>query len=203
MRQLRFDQRLQLIPCGRRGRPALPAGRALAYAYRTMKRPVRLVPVLASLLLLACSDGFSADGPPMGGRKVNTDFRLKTTDGRTLGPRDFPGKVVVVDFWATWCGPCRIQAQILEPVWRELKGSGLQILAADMGEPEPTVRSFLKDSPFPYPVLLDSDSKVSDALGIMALPTLLVIDRKGVVRYMQPGLTDGDTVKRIIQQAGG
>jgi peroxiredoxin len=168
-----------------------------------MRRSAYLAPFLASLLLLACSDGFSADGPPEGSRKVNTDFRLKTTDGRTLGPRDFPGKVVVVDFWATWCTPCRIQAQILEPVWKELKGRDVQILAADMGEPEPTVRSFLKESPFPYPVLLDSDSKVSDALGIMALPTLLVIDRKGVARYMQPGLTDGDTVRRIIQQAGG
>jgi cytochrome c biogenesis protein CcmG, thiol:disulfide interchange protein DsbE len=153
---------------------------------------------LAVLLLLACggtSAGAAADS--------KVAFRLKTTDGRTLGPRDFPGQVVVVDFWATWCAPCRIQAQILEPVSRDLRGHGVQFLAANMGEPEDTVRGFLKENPFAYPVLLDSDSKVSDALGIMALPTLMVVDKKGGLRYLQAGLADGDTVKRIIRQAGG
>jgi thiol-disulfide isomerase/thioredoxin len=111
--------------------------------------------------------------------------------------------VVVVDFWATWCAPCRIQAQILEPVVRDLQGHGVQFLAADMAEPEDTVRGFLKENPFPYPVLLDSDGKISDDLGITALPTLMVVDKKGGLRYLQPGLADGDTIKRIIREAGG
>jgi cytochrome c biogenesis protein CcmG/thiol:disulfide interchange protein DsbE len=158
----------------------------------------RFVAGLALLLLLAC--GGSSAGTS---RDSKLDFRLKTTDGRTLGPMDFPGQVVVVDFWATWCAPCRVQAQILEPVARDLKGHGVQFLAADMAEPEDTVRGFLKDNPFPYPVLLDSDGKISDNLGITALPTLLVVDKKGGLRYLQPGLADGDTIKRIIREAGG
>jgi cytochrome c biogenesis protein CcmG/thiol:disulfide interchange protein DsbE len=157
-------------------------------------RDASIVSVVAVLLLLSCSSGSSAADPKV-------DFRLKTTDGRTLGPRDFPGQVVVVDFWATWCGPCRLQAQILEPVWRDLKGHGVQFLAADMGEPEETVKGFLHNSPMPYPVLLDADGKISDALGITALPTLLVIDKHGGVRYLQAGLADGDAIKRIIRQA--
>jgi cytochrome c biogenesis protein CcmG/thiol:disulfide interchange protein DsbE len=159
------------------------------------RSPFALASIFAVLLLLACSAGSSASDPKV-------DFRLKTTDGRTLGPRDFPGQVVVVDFWATWCGPCRMQAQILEPVWRDLKGHGVQFLAADMGEPEDIVRGFLRHNPLPYPVLLDMDSKISDALGITGLPTLMVIDKRGGVRYFQPGLADGDTIKRIIRQAG-
>jgi thiol-disulfide isomerase/thioredoxin len=156
--------------------------------------------VVATFLLLACSDGSSATGAPAGAK---LDFRLKTTDGRTLGPRDFQGKVVVVDFWATWCGPCRMQAKILEPVSRDLAGQGVQFLAADMGEPETTVRGFLKTNPFPYPVLLDVDSAISDSFGVTALPTLMILDKKGGLRYLRAGLTDGDTLKRIIQQIGG
>jgi thiol-disulfide isomerase/thioredoxin len=147
------------------------------------------------LLAVAC-------GGASGGDQAKLDFHLKTTDGRTLGPRDFRGQVVVVDFWATWCAPCRIQAQILEPMSRDLQGHGVQFLAADMGEPEDTVRGFLKGNPFPYPVLLDSDNKISDQLGITALPTLMVIDRKGGLRYLQAGLADSDTLRRIIREAG-
>jgi len=150
------------------------------------------------LLLTACGGSGPGAGP-----ESKVAFRLKTTDGRTLGPRDFPGQVVVVDFWATWCAPCRIQAQILEPVSRDLQGHGVQFLAADMGEPEDTVRSYLQGNPFPYPVLLDVDGKISDDLGISALPTLLVIDKQGGLRYLQAGLADGDTIKRIIREAGG
>lgn len=161
-------------------------------------RCARAACCLLSLALLACG------GRPAGtAQDGKLKFRLKTTDGRTLGPTDFPGQVVVVDFWATWCAPCRIQAQILEPVARDLQGHGVQFLAADMAEPEDTVRGFLKENPFPYPVLLDSDGKISDDLGITALPTLLVVDKKGGLRYLQPGLADGDTIKRIIQEAGG
>jgi thiol-disulfide isomerase/thioredoxin len=150
-------------------------------------------------VLLACGDGSSAGGAQS---SAKLDFRLKTTDGRTLGPPDFPGKVVVVDFWATWCGPCRLQAKLLEPVVRDLKGKGVQFLAADMGETEDTVRGYLRENPFAYPVLLDVDSRISDSFNITALPTLMVIDRKGSLRYLAPGLADGDTLKRIIAQAG-
>lgn len=157
-------------------------------------RPALLVAAIAVLLLFACSSGSSAGGA--------LDFHLKTTDGRTLGPRDFPGKVVVVDFWATWCVPCHLQAQILAPVVREMKGSGVQFLAADMGEPEDVVRGYLRQNPISYPVLLDIDGKISDGLGITALPTLLVLDKSGGLRYLQAGLADGNTIRRLIHQAG-
>ncbi len=181
----------------------------MPYAFGTMAptprlrhlfgRPTRLAPFFALLVLLACGDGSSAGGAPA---SAKLDFRLKTTDGRTLGPPDFPGKVVVVDFWATWCAPCRLQARILEPVVRELKGKNVQFLAADMGEEEATVRSYLRENPFGYPVLLDVDSRISDSFNITALPTLLIIDRKGGLFSLQAGLADGDTLKRRIQQAG-
>jgi cytochrome c biogenesis protein CcmG/thiol:disulfide interchange protein DsbE len=154
---------------------------------------------LAASLLLACADGSTAGaGTAIGGKP---GFRLKTTDGRVLGPVDFLGQVVVVDFWATWCAPCHLQAQILDPVSKDLKGRGVQFLAADLGEPEEIVKGFLAANPLPYPVLLDSDSKVSDSFNITALPTLMVIDKKGRLSFLRAGIADGDTVKQIIRHA--
>jgi thiol-disulfide isomerase/thioredoxin len=173
------------------------------------RRPVLAAAVFASLLLLSCKDGASAGKAAAGGGPpkppaVGTpiDFQLPSVDGRALGPRSFPGQVVVVDFWATWCLPCRLQAQILEPVYRDLKGRGVQFLAANVGETPDEVKKFLKDKPFPYPVLLDPEQKVATKLAVFALPTLLVVDKKGRVSYLQGGIADGDTLKALIKKAG-
>jgi thiol-disulfide isomerase/thioredoxin len=161
------------------------------------RRPFLLAAAVC-FLFLSCDGATAGNGPASGPR---TDFRLKTTDGRTLGPKDFPGQVVVVDFWATWCGPCHLQAQILEPVYRDFKGRGVQFLAANVGEEPDLVKKFLKDKPFPYPVLLDPEDDISADLGIVALPTLLVVDKKGKVAYFQSGIADGDTLRQIIKKA--
>jgi cytochrome c biogenesis protein CcmG, thiol:disulfide interchange protein DsbE len=169
------------------------------------RRPVLAAAVFASLLLLSCKDGATAGNgaagkPPAPGTKV--DFQLPSVDGRKLGPQSFPGQVVVVDFWATWCLPCRLQAQILEPIYRDYKGRGVQFLATDVGETPDEVRKFLKEKPFPYPVLLDSNQETASKLGVFALPTLLVVDKKGKVTYLQSGIADGDTLRQLIKKAG-
>ncbi len=166
------------------------------------RRSVLVVASFASFLLLSCQEGATA---PAGkalkpGSKV--EFQLDSVDGRKLGPPDFRGQVVVVDFWATWCGPCHLQARILEPVYRDYKGRGVQFLAANVGEELETVKSFLKNKPFPYPVLLDPQDAVASNLGVFALPTLLVVDTKGRVTYFQSGIADGDTLRQMIKKAG-
>ena len=169
-----------------------------------MRRPsssrhVLMAAMTLSLLLLSCKDGVTAIGKPS---EAALNFRLKTVDGRTLGPKDFRGQVVVVDFWATWCLPCHVQARILEPIHKEYKGKGVQFLAANVGEDESTVRSFLKSKPIPYPVLLDPEDKVSTQLGVLQLPTLMVIDKTGKVSYFDAGIADAPTVRKILKQAG-
>ncbi|HSK79215.1 MAG TPA: TlpA disulfide reductase family protein, partial [Thermoanaerobaculia bacterium] len=101
----------------------------------------------------------------------------------------------------TWCGPCQIQAKILEPVYRDHKGSGVQFRAANVGEDLEKVKKFVKGKPFPYPVLLDPDDKISSTLGVLALPTLIVIDKKGKVSTVHSGLADGDTIRKAIKEA--
>ena len=164
------------------------------------RRSVLVAAAVASILLLSCQEGTAAGPKSKAGKKV--DFELTTVDGRALGPKNFPGQVVVVDFWATWCGPCHLQAQILEPIYRDFKGRGVQFLAANVGEDPETVKSFLKNKPFPYPVLLDPEDSVASKLGVVALPTLLVVDTKGNLAFFQPGLADADTLRAAIKKAG-
>ncbi|HEX4962789.1 MAG TPA: TlpA disulfide reductase family protein [Thermoanaerobaculia bacterium] len=166
------------------------------------RRSILMAVVTASFLLLSCGDASTAGRAAAPGPGVKADFRLKTVDGRLVGPKDFGGQVVVVDFWATWCMPCRLQAEILEPVYRDYKGRGVQFLAANVGEESDVVKKFLKDKPFPYPVLLDPQQAVATDLGVLALPTLLVVDKKGNIAYFQSGVADGDTVRQLIKQAG-
>lgn len=150
----------------------------------------------------AAAEPAGKPGSPVSASKVDTGFQLPSVDGRTLGPKSFPGQVVVVDFWATWCMPCRIQAQILEPIYQQYKGRGVQFLAADWGEGPDEVKKFLKEKPFPYPVLLDSDQAVGAKLGLTALPTLMVLSKKGEVVYFESGLVDADSLHEILRKAG-
>ena len=172
------------------------------------RRPVLAAAVFISLLVGSCKDGASAgkaaNGAPLKAAAAGTpaDFQLASVDGRKLGPKSFPGQVVVVDFWATWCLPCRLQAEILEPVYRDLKGRGVQFLAANVGETPDEVKKFLKEKPFPYPVLLDPDQVVATKMGVFGLPTLMVVDKKGKISYLQTGIADGDTLRALIKKAG-
>jgi len=153
--------------------------------------------------------GEAASGQPAAGAPAGTgesghpapDFRLATLDGERLGPPDFPGEVVVIDFWATWCGPCRLQAKFLEEVHAELDGDGVRFFALDVGEDEQTVRNYVEKTPFPYPVLLDPRETVSRRYGILGLPTLMIVDSRGQITYLETGVVDAKTLRRMIEAA--
>ncbi|MEM9558348.1 MAG: TlpA disulfide reductase family protein [Acidobacteriota bacterium] len=128
------------------------------------------------------------------------DFRLTSLDGSLVGPRDFLGKPVVVELWATWCGPCRAQKKELEKLQKAL-GDEVVILAVDQGEDAQTVRSYVGRDPFPYPVLLDPQQSLMQRYGVSGIPTIIVVDARGEVALVHTGVLDADTLRSIVQQS--
>ena len=119
------------------------------------------------------------------------DFRLPSTDGRSLGLADLRGKVVMVHFWATWCPPCVEELPTLAKLYEELKGGDFEMLAVSVDEGgSAAVNAFLRKNGLHLPVLLDPGAPVSHLYGTYKFPETYVVDRRGVVRYKVIGPRD-------------
>jgi peroxiredoxin len=130
------------------------------------------------------------------------DFRLASLGGGELGPDAFAGRVVLYEFWATWCTPCHVQVEILKSLYPRAREAGAEFVAIATGEPEEIVRRYAADHPSPYPSLLDPDERLSTALEVLGLPTLVVADRSGAIVWRQTGLTDAETIVAALTRAG-
>ncbi len=111
-------------------------------------------------------------------RRQHLDFTLEDLDGKQWDLRELAGKVVLVNFWATWCPPCRKEMPDLDTLYREYRGKGLVILAVS-DEERSKVAPFLAEHPVSYPVLLDPGRKVNDEFIVRGIPKSFVYDRAG------------------------
>lgn len=141
-------------------------------------------------------------GAPAAGGNSNPDFRLASLDGGQLGPADYPGQVVLVEFWATWCGPCRLQARFLEELYGEYAGQGVRFLAVNVGEELETVQRYVAKSPFSYPVLLDPKDTMTARYQLLGLPTVMIVDRQGNISFLNTGVSTADQLRRELDAAG-
>jgi len=114
-------------------------------------------------------------------RTEPTDFTLPLLGGENVSLSSYKGKVVILNFWATWCPPCRAEMPSMETLYKSFNGQGLEILAVDIGEDTSTVQKFIRSNGYTYPILLDSSKKISSIYGIKAIPTTYIIDREGKI----------------------
>ena len=125
------------------------------------------------------------------------DFTLKSLDGDSQQLSSLRGKVVVLDFWATWCPPCRAELPSIEKLNAEFAGK-VQFLGVN-DEDAGTVKGFLKKAGYTFPVLMDGKRQVHRTYGIRSIPVLLVIDRQGVIRQHFVGSRSQDALRSAIQ----
>lgn len=112
------------------------------------------------------------------------NFRLPTLNGGEMSMAGLGGKVVFLNFWATWCGPCRAEMPSMEALYRDFKKDGLEILAISSDlEGAPAVKPFVGEMNLSYPILLDPDFRVDDKYLIQSVPTTVIVDRNGVITH--------------------
>jgi thiol-disulfide isomerase/thioredoxin len=151
---------------------------------------------LLAATLLAAMPSFAVD---VGG--AAPDFRLPQLDKTApLGLSDVRGKVVLVDFWASWCGPCRESLPQYQKLYTELSRSDFEIVAVNLDEELKDAKKFLDAHPVTYPVVLDPAGDVPKAFGLIGMPTSYLIDRNGVVRLRNQSFKpqDIDTLRTEI-----
>ncbi len=138
---------------------------------------------LAGLLLAAlASASFAAPAP---------DFTLRTLDGRNLRLHEQRGRVVLVNFWATWCGPCRQEMPLLNQLFQKYRGSGFTLLGVNVDEDPRKAQAVASQLGLAFPVLLDADKAVSQRFELASMPSTVLIDRDGRVRYLHKGYQAG------------
>ena len=144
-------------------------------------------------LLLAASLGLSSAAMAVGVGEKAPSFSLPTLgSGQSMGLSKYKGRVVYVDFWASWCGPCRESLPMLNELRNELKRKGFEVLAINLDENTDDAKAFLKQFPVSYPVLLDPEGRIPEKYELPGMPTSFMIDKKGNVAKIHVGFKAAD-----------
>ena len=132
-----------------------------------------------------------------------TDFTLETlADAKPVRLSELKGKVVVLDFWATWCGPCRRWLPIVEQAHRDYAAKGLAVFAVNEREPESKVRAYLEQQKLDLPVLMDRSGSVGSIYRASSIPLTVVVGRDGNVLRVMVGLHEAEDLRDVLHEAG-
>ena len=124
-------------------------------------------------------------------------WTLSYLDGKPVSMDDFKGKVIVMDFWGSWCGPCRIELPIFQAIYEKYRDKGVVFLGMNYERPgggrdlKEVARDFIKMNRYSFPVVVDHEQVAANAYGITGFPTVFLIDKTGTIRYKNVGITEG------------
>lgn len=168
---------------------------------RSHARPSRSVFSIRSLLvavlmLISAASAIAAGTEtlltPMPEKPAAPDFELAGPGGEIYRLADFKGKPLIVNFWATWCPPCRAEMPAMQRAWEQVEAEGVGMIAINVGEDAETVQAFLEQVPVSFPLPLDTDSTVAQRWPMRGLPTTFVVSPEGRLVYKAIGEREWD-----------
>ncbi len=166
-----------------------------------LRRPA-VAPILALLVMaLACTDGGDASGDPLGAKRISSPappLAGDDLDGGSIALVDLKGDVVVVNFWATWCTPCRDEQPALERVHREYEDRGVEFLGVDERDDLAAARAWVDEFDVTYPSIQDPSGAWADDFGLFGYPDTFVIDATGTIRWAVYGQVGEEQLRQLI-----
>jgi thiol-disulfide isomerase/thioredoxin len=167
-------------------RPAMPRNVALV-----ARRPGLVALALAALLPLALAPAERTEAK-VAANAPAPDFALASRGGQKLSLSQYKGQVVMINFWATWCGPCRQEMPLLDAMYQKYKRMGFTLIGVNVEPDSNAADEFLKKVPVTFPIAFDPDSSVSKLYAVQGMPSSVIIDRKGNARVIHKGYRPGD-----------
>jgi peroxiredoxin len=140
---------------------------------------------LALLMIASTAMAADAGGPAPA-------FSLTDLTGQPETLSQYKGQVVMVNFWATWCGPCQQEMPLLDQMYKKYKPAGFTLIGVNVDKEAPPVKELMARKPVSFPVLLDPANQVSKAYHVDEMPSSVIVDRKGQIRYIHRGYKPGD-----------
>lgn len=134
------------------------------------------------------------------------DFTLKSNSGKNLKLSEQRGDVVMINFWASWCGPCRQEMPLLDAMYKKYKKLGFTIWGVNIEPDSSSAKKLLKDIHVSFPILFDTENKVSKSYNVTAMPSTVLVDRNGNLRYLHKGYKPGyeneyrKQVKKLLRE---
>jgi len=151
--------------------------------------------LLLGLLASARLEAISANEPL-------PHFAARTLDGERITTESIKGKVLLLDFWATWCAPCKSEEPVIENIVRDFLKDGLLVLAVNMGEPRRKVKKYLDSSPRSSRVILAEDTTLAAICEARSYPYYVLVNREGQVVGLQRGAAGELALRRLLSKAG-
>jgi thiol-disulfide isomerase/thioredoxin len=155
-------------------------------------RPKGLRTLLLAALIAAPALAVAPSGPA-------PKFQLDSMAGKSVSLDQYKGQVVMINFWASWCGPCRTEMPILEKLYTKYKPMGFTMVGVNVEPDSQLAVNWLKETPVTFPILFDTKSEVSKLYKVAGMPSTVIIDRQGNLRWLHRGYKAGDENEYLDQ----